>query len=193
MANTHASDKIREGGRVENISNHSVAFHLVEATFRTACHDSTSILPAVLKQSETFVQLRSSRASLSEQKSDDSAYYTSQKHISVYILAIPSLLSARPLTHFGKDKRESLDKKRRDSKEAASRGNLGGGGKLLSQLALHEQIQSVCSVLLIFYLCSDASQSRRVSLQCKNFDRRAGSPAAEKCRPFVKILHRSGE
>lgn len=76
MANTHASNEICKSRGIKNVSDHSIALHLIEATFGTACHNSASILPAVLEQSKTFIELRSSRAGLSKQNSNDSACYT---------------------------------------------------------------------------------------------------------------------
>ena len=57
VPNAHAPDEASNGRRVKDVPDHAVALHLVEASFRAAGDDTTGILPSVLEQPETFIEL----------------------------------------------------------------------------------------------------------------------------------------
>ena len=57
MANTHASDKPGQRGRVKDVPDHAVRLALVQAALVTACDDAASVLAAMLEQAESFADL----------------------------------------------------------------------------------------------------------------------------------------
>lgn len=61
MADAHAADQREDRLRVEDVPDHPVTLHLVEPSLGATGHDTTRILSTVLQQTESLVQLRTSR------------------------------------------------------------------------------------------------------------------------------------
>lgn len=75
MSDTHVPSEPAETTRVENIPDHSICLALVESSLVSARHDTRCVLPAMLQEGETLVDLRcGGLVLLRQQQGHDSAH-----------------------------------------------------------------------------------------------------------------------